>query len=443
MSLSSDLVLCADNASKKFSVSLRHVMKYGAIDIARNMVGLRSNTSSLRVGEFWAVDGVSFDLKKGETLGIIGANGSGKSTLLKMISGIYMPDRGSIKIRGRVGALIEVGAGFNPMLTGRENIYINGAILGMGKSEIKKKFDRIVDFADIGDFIDAPVKHYSSGMFVRLGFSVAIHSNPDLLLVDEVLAVGDANFQKKCFDKILDMKQGGTSIVFVSHSVHAIERLCTSALLIKSGKQVSIGNTRDVIQRYFHEISQDNLNKSSMAELFGIGDVTFSDVRAYPDNGDKLSSNIEFGADIIIEFYYKFLKKRSQNNQIRVGIRTHEGRDVQKIIFQEVPFLDGHIYENERFIALDDEGFIQVKILNPRLFPQTYRVDVSIVPLDKAVHLGGIANAALFNIVQPKDKDMYFEYGNMSVVEFDYQLLGDKEGGFRCLDTKGNKASHC
>ncbi|MDI6716134.1 MAG: polysaccharide ABC transporter ATP-binding protein [Actinomycetota bacterium] len=419
--MSSDTVVSVENVSKKFSRTLRHVMMYGAADIARNMLGLSSRPQVLRNGEFWAVDDVSFELGKGETLGLIGPNGSGKSTLLKMLNGIYMPDRGRIRVKGRVGALIEVGAGFHPMLTGRENVYINGAILGMSKAEIDKKFDSIVEFADVGEFINAPVKHYSSGMFVRLGFAVAIHSEPDLLLVDEVLAVGDANFQKKCFDRILDIKKSGASIIFVSHSVSAVERLCNRTVLVKNGKMIFHGSTREAIQKYFHESSQNNLDKVQ-SQTFGTGEVIFSDIFAYQDGGNKHNANIEFGQDIIIEFNYRFLKKRNQNNQIRLGIRTFDGRDVQKIFFHEGSFPDGLVYPNEKIVSLGDQGTCRIKILNPRLFPQTYILDIAIAPLDMDVHLGGISNAKAFNIVCLNDERRYFEYGNATVTDFDFDV---------------------
>lgn len=170
-----DVAIKVDNVSKKYCKSLKRSMLYGVKDIARNTFGLSSHSDKLRKDEFWAVDDVSFEVKKGETLGIIGPNGSGKTTMLKMLNGIFWPDKGKITLKGKVGALIEVGAGFHPLLTGRENIYINAAILGMTKEEVDKKFDEIVEFADIGDFLDVPVKHYSSGMYVRLGFSVAVH----------------------------------------------------------------------------------------------------------------------------------------------------------------------------------------------------------------------------------------------------------------------------
>src|SRR3990170_2258915 len=195
-----DIAIKVEHVSKKYCKSLKNSMLYGVNDIARNSLGFSSHSERLRNGEFWAVDDVSFELKKGETLGIIGPNGAGKTTLLKMLNGIFWPDKGKITVRGRVGALIEVGAGFHPLLTGKENVYVNAAILGMTKKEVDKKFNDIVEFAGIGDFINVPVKFYSSGMFVRLGFAVAVHCEPDILLIDEILSVGDAKFRAKCYN---------------------------------------------------------------------------------------------------------------------------------------------------------------------------------------------------------------------------------------------------
>lgn len=228
-------VIEAENISKKFCRSLKQVMAYGACDVARDFLGLKSDTKHLRSGEFWAVQDVSFQVNQGETLGIIGANGSGKSTILKMLNGIYLPDAGEIRISGRVGALIEIGAGFHPMLTGRENVYINGAILGMTGKQIDEKFDRIVEFSDIGDFIDSPVRHYSSGMYVRLGFSIAVHCEPEILLVDEVLAVGDARFFNKCTNKIRELTERGTTIVLISHNMWLIQTMCDRVVILNRG----------------------------------------------------------------------------------------------------------------------------------------------------------------------------------------------------------------
>lgn len=245
-----DVVIKIDNVCKKYCKSLKRSMLYGVKDIARNTFGLSSHSDKLRKNEFWALDDISFEVKKGETLGIIGPNGSGKTTLLKLLNGIFWPDKGKITVKGKVGALIEVGAGFHPLLTGRENIYINAAILGMTKEETDKKFDAIVEFADIGDFLDAPVKHYSSGMFVRLGFAVAVHCEPDILLVDEVLAVGDEGFQNKCFNKIGELRKNGTTTILVSHNMHTISTFTEKAIFLNNGKSKYFRNVTEAIKKY-------------------------------------------------------------------------------------------------------------------------------------------------------------------------------------------------
>lgn len=198
----------------------------------------------------WALRGVSFDVAPGEVVGVIGGNGAGKSTLLKILGRITAPTEGRAEIRGRVGAVLEVGVGFHPELTGRENIFLNSAILGMRREETRHKFDAIVDFAEIGPFLDTAVKYYSSGMYVRLAFSVAAHLDPDVLLVDEVLAVGDARFQKRCLHKIDEVARGGRTVLFVSHNMAAIRRLCTSALLLDRGQLVFRGSAREAVGRY-------------------------------------------------------------------------------------------------------------------------------------------------------------------------------------------------
>lgn len=242
-----------DKVSKKFCSRLRAQMLYGINDIAKNILNIKTNADNLREDEFWAVKNISFSVKKGEAFGLLGQNGSGKSTILKMMNGIFMPDIGEISIAGKVGALIEVGAGFHPYLTGRENIYLNGTILGMTKRDIDEKFDDIVDFSEIKQFLDMPVKNYSSGMYVRLGFSVAAHLKTDILLIDEILAVGDIDFQKKCLDKITNLKKGGTTIVFVSHNVDNLKKICDRCLFLKNGMFEKIGITNDILPFYVHK----------------------------------------------------------------------------------------------------------------------------------------------------------------------------------------------
>lgn len=212
--------------------------------------------------EFWALKDVSFNIEKGDTIGVIGHNGAGKSTLLKILTGITPPTEGEIIMRGRVASLLEVGTGFHPELTGRENIFLNGAILGMTKKEITSKFEEIVKFSGVEKFLDTPVKRYSSGMYVRLAFSVAAHMEPDILLVDEVLAVGDADFQKKCLGKMDEVtKKAGRTIIFVSHNMEAIKQLCNKCILLENGKIVELGDTEKVIKRYLSSFNNEELRE--------------------------------------------------------------------------------------------------------------------------------------------------------------------------------------
>src|SRR5262245_37163271 len=228
-------------------VSKRYLIREPSLDNAKSGVWqklLRKRS------EFWALKDVSFAISRGEALGIIGHNGAGKSTILKLLSSITAPTSGEIVIDGRLAALIEIGSGFHPELTGRENVYLNGSLLGMRRREISAKLNSIVEFAGVEHFIDTPVKFYSSGMYLRLGFSIAAHLDPEILLLDEVLAVGDAAFQAKCLDRVTELKRAGTTIVFISHNLHAVARLCERTLLLRSGEIVMDGDTSKVIAEY-------------------------------------------------------------------------------------------------------------------------------------------------------------------------------------------------
>ena len=236
--------------------------------------------------EFWALRDVSFEIKRGEVLGIIGRNGAGKSTLLKILSRITEPTTGKITLKGRVASLLEVGTGFHPELTGRENIFLNGAILGMSRVEIKAKFDEIVAFAEVERFLDTPVKRYSSGMYVRLAFAVAAHLEPEILIVDEVLAVGDAEFQKKCLGKMQDVAQGqGRTVFFVSHNMAAIHQLCTRALLMSHGVLVQNGTPLEVIDTYLHSATEEGFTGGKRyEETLWISGAQTLDADGQPDN---------------------------------------------------------------------------------------------------------------------------------------------------------------
>src|SRR5512141_240102 len=221
------------------------------IRFAKSLAGNSNNGSSAKNNNFiWALKDISFDLEEGRVLGIVGRNGAGKSTLLKILSRVTEPTEGTVSVRGRVGSLLEVGTGFHPELTGRENIYMNGAILGMKRTEIDKKFDEMVEFSEVAQFIDTPVKRYSSGMYLRLAFAVAAHLEPEILVVDEVLAVGDAEFQRKCLGKMSDVAQQGRTVLFVSHNMSAILRLTEETLVIEKGRLAYRAATTDVVATY-------------------------------------------------------------------------------------------------------------------------------------------------------------------------------------------------
>jgi lipopolysaccharide transport system ATP-binding protein len=247
--MSDEILIRAENVGKKFCRNLKKSLMYGVQDVGFDLLGKDRSHAGLRKDEFWANEGITFELKRGECIGLIGKNGAGKTTLLKMLNGLIKPDAGNITVRGKIGAMIALGAGFNPILSGRENIYINGAVLGLSKQEIDKKLDEIIDFSGIESFIDSPVANYSSGMNVRLGFSIASNMDVDVLLLDEILAVGDANFKSKCYEKISKLKDQA-AVVFVSHALEQMSQFCTKGILLESGMVKFEGDIDHAIVHY-------------------------------------------------------------------------------------------------------------------------------------------------------------------------------------------------
>ena len=300
----SDTTILFDGVSKKYCKSLKRSMMYGATDIGKNLVGLGSQPGTLRPSEFWAVEDVSFEIKRGQCVGLMGLNGSGKTTLLKLMSGIFWPDKGKVSTRGRIGALIAVGAGFHPLLTGRENIMVNGAILGMSKRDVLKQFDAIIDFADIGDFLDTPVKYYSSGMFVRLGFAIAVFANPDILLIDEVLAVGDRNFQIKCYRKIHELKKrDDVTIVLVSHNEYDMREYTSRCVVMDHGRLIFSGGSEDAISFYINRLIHDRVRqRNAQAGISDDGIVKKLTVRN--SNGDETGAILS-GDRLTVDFDYE------------------------------------------------------------------------------------------------------------------------------------------
>jgi ABC-type polysaccharide/polyol phosphate transport system ATPase subunit len=312
----SDTVIRVENLGKKYIIGHQKQERYTALrDVITNkvksigsLINPQAKNENPAFEEFWALKDVSFDIKQGDRVGIIGRNGAGKSTLLKILSRITEPTTGSIKIKGRVASLLEVGTGFHPELTGRENIFLNGAILGMGKEEIKRKFDEIVAFAEVEKFLDTPVKRYSSGMYVRLAFAVAAHLEPEILIVDEVLAVGDIEFQKKCLGKMRDVGKEGRTVLFVSHNLVALKQLCSTAIYLKNGEIRCTGNTIDVIKKYLDNSSiidnYSNVIKTSFLNLENVVN----------HNNTYLNNDLNCYAGSQCIFHLSFYTKSKLNN---------------------------------------------------------------------------------------------------------------------------------
>jgi len=331
-------VISVENLGKKYTLhhqeresytALRDVLANGAASIGQRLLHpfRKPPTDQQTLEDFWALKDVSFEVKQGDRIGIIGRNGAGKSTLLKILSRITEPTSGRVKIKGRVASLLEVGTGFHPELTGRENIFLNGAILGMSRVEIKNKFDEIIDFAEIEKFLDTPVKRYSSGMYVRLAFAVAAHLEPEILVVDEVLAVGDVQFQKKCLGKMGEVAQGGRTILFVSHNMVAVNQLCQNAMLLTEGCLKSIGKVDIVIRDYMKETMSiaQNINLEQRIDRKGSQWLRFTEVLICDSQGNGINQ-VMSGQSVMIRLYYRS-NKEVINSSILVSfnIRNDHG----------------------------------------------------------------------------------------------------------------------
>jgi lipopolysaccharide transport system ATP-binding protein len=364
----SDAVISVEGLSKRYTLGhqrnrndgLRHRIETAARNPFRWFRGRMRERQTERE-EFWALKDVSFDVKQGEVLGVIGRNGAGKSTLLKILGRITEPTRGRICLSGRVASLLEVGTGFHPELTGRENIFLNGAILGMKKAEIKRKFDEIVAFSEVEQFLDTPVKRYSNGMYVRLAFAVAAHLEPEVLLIDEVLAVGDLSFQKKCLWKMGEVARGGRTVLFVSHNMDAVRTLCQRAILFDEGKIRANGDVDNVVEDYFARLST-----RSGGQLRGGWGLAVEKV-ALKNEGGQETRQFRPGEDLIIEITFDARKCLEKPYFILV-VQGKKGN-----CFTANMMLDGN-----RPSSLKGRGLIACKFKSIPLLPQRYTVRMEI-----------------------------------------------------------------
>jgi lipopolysaccharide transport system ATP-binding protein len=326
-------VIKAENLSKKYKLrtanSQTGTLRDALAAAFKNPWRKFARSGGSAMDDFWALSEVGFAVEPGDTLGIIGSNGAGKSTLLKILSRITRPSTGEIRMRGRVGSLLEVGTGFHQELTGRENIFLNGAILGMRRGEIEKKFDEIVAFAEVEKFLETPVKFYSSGMYMRLAFAVAAHLEPEILIVDEVLAVGDAAFQKKCLGKMNEVAAGGRTILFVSHNAAALHRLCKSALYLESGRMKNFGAMKTVLAEYQADISVSNASNAADRQSFETvkdGDVRFLDWRLVDSSTEQPHSI--FSREAACFEFMLASKRRPTNVHFKLTIQDSQERNV-------------------------------------------------------------------------------------------------------------------
>ncbi|HKY99201.1 MAG TPA: ABC transporter ATP-binding protein [Gemmatimonadaceae bacterium] len=359
--------ITTEGLGKRYEIGQRNREAYSTLrDTIANGIRLRTRDAPPATKEFWALRDVSFDVNQGDVVGIIGRNGAGKSTLLKLLSRITEPTTGRIRIRGRVASLLEVGTGFHPELTGRENIYLNGAILGMSRKEITAKFDEIVDFAEVEEFLETPVKRYSSGMYVRLAFAVAANLDPEVLIVDEVLAVGDSQFQRKCLGKMKDFSTSeGRTVLFVSHSMASVRALCTSALWLDHGQVRLRGSSLDVIRAYLESSMEEAESTQSLEEI-----------KRAPGQGERLmitrvtlndGQSVQHGERLDVQIEYD-LREPAPDVAFGVGFSSPEGVRMLSI--------DSDLGGERHDLAVPHSGSVRLSLPSLRLQPGRYGLDL-------------------------------------------------------------------
>lgn len=359
------------NLSKKYQIGLAqpyYSFREALAGLVRNPFKIfkqkKLDNSGLAEDEIWAIKNVSFKVSPGEVIGIIGKNGAGKTTLLKLLSRITPPTRGEITLRGRVASLLEVGTGFHPELTGRENIYLNGAILGMKRREINSKFDEIVDFAEVARFLDTPIKHFSSGMYMRLAFAVAAHLDCEILIVDEVLAVGDAVFQQKCLGKMEDISKAGRTVLFVSHNMSAVKKLCSKGIILRDGRASDLLKVDDLVQSYLAERTKGFEKVSIRLQKYGIEFTNFQ------INNINISQIPEILPNKLTTISFDYLSK-SHSYDLCVSIAFRKKADYSLLLYTH-----NHL-ENVRY-KTDKKGQVTVNLSLPQVAPGDYTLELQI-----------------------------------------------------------------
>jgi len=398
----SDLVISVESLSKLYRIGVQQHSLLTDYLTHRLRRVLGSDTAKTTVGnqqaEFWALKDVSFEARHGEVIGVIGRNGAGKSTLLKVLSRITLPTKGRARIFGRVGSLLEVGTGFHPELTGRENIFLSGAILGMRRVDISRKFDEIVEFAEIGQFLDTPVKRYSSGMYVKLAFAVAAHLETDILIVDEVLSVGDAAFQKKCLGKMDDVRKGGRTIILVSHDLPTIANLCRRVIWMKKGAIAEDGDPHRLIEGYLKEtFSLANTSLLDRTDRSGEGAMIVSAIEFYDGDGKRIQHAMS-GKELRVRVRYHGRSNRVFSNYRVLASFNHEGRAC---------FVMATDLVDQRPLSLSGDGYIEFTIPDLPLGAGRYYINAAIE------HAGNTAC-----------QDWVESAGEIEVVEGDYYGTG-------------------
>lgn len=386
-------VISVENLSKKYIISHQRQERYTALrdvlaDGSKRFIHKLINPFATPANdptheEFWALRDVSFDIQQGDRVGIIGRNGAGKSTLLKILSRITEPTSGKVSIKGRVASLLEVGTGFHPELSGRENIYLNGAILGMTKTEIKNRFDEIVAFAEVDKFLDTPVKRYSSGMYVRLAFAVAAHLEPEILIVDEVLAVGDAQFQKKCLGKMEEVGKEGRTVLFVSHQMAAIQNLCQRGIVLNKGSVNYIGTQLEAVSKYLSLDQASTESLISRTDRRGTQGMRIVSITFVDDAGREINSAVS-GQELGIRLHFD---RSSVSDYPRIVAGIAVKTDLGVPVFVQHNRLGGH-----QFGPLPSQGYFEFRIPRLPLPPSAYRITYSLI--NDGTYIDALSDAA-------------------------------------------------